>query len=337
MMKAIVYTEYGPPEVLQLREVPTPTPQDNEVRIRVHATPVKYGDVMARRFAKISRSEFNMPLPLLPVVRMGFGFNKPKRTILGSEFAGEIEFTGKAVTRFKAGDRVYGYRGDKFGAYAEYLCMPEDGTLAIMPENMTYDEASCLPYGATMASSHLSKVSVQSGDRVLVNGASGGIGSVGLQLAKHLGAKVTGVCGTQRMDMVKALGADEVIDYTKEDFTRNDETYELIYDILGKSSYSRCKGSLSENGVYLLASFKVIDILQMLWTSLVGNKKVICAFASESAESLVAARELAEVGELKAVIDRVYPLEQAAEAHRYYESGQKRGEIVLTLMDNGNA
>jgi NADPH:quinone reductase-like Zn-dependent oxidoreductase len=333
-MKAIVYTEYGPPDVLKLQEVPTPAPADNEVRIKVHATPVKYGDVMARNFAAVTRHEFNMPLPLLPLVRMDFGFGKPKKRILGSEFAGEIESTGSAVTRFRAGDKVYGYRGDKFGAYAEYLCMPEDGTLGLMPENMSYVEGSCLPYGAVMASSHLSRVPIKSGQRVLVNGASGGIGSIGLQLAKHAGAEVTGVCGTPRVEMVKALGADHVIDYTKEDFTQNGETYDLIYDILGKSSYSRCKGSLADSGFYLLASFKTGDILQMLRTSLVGSKKVICAFAAESAESLDIARDLAEAGKLKAIVDKLHPLGQVAEAHRYYESGHRTGEVVLTLGDD---
>ncbi len=263
-----------------------------------------------------------------------FGFRKPKINILGSEFAGEIESAGKDVKRFQAGDQVFGYLGQRMGAYAEYLCMPEDGSVAIKPANMTYEEAAAVPYGAIMAMSLLRKVNIQSGQKVLINGASGGIGSAAVQLARYYGAEVTGVCGTPRLEFVKSLGADKVIDYTKEDFTQNGETYDLIFDILGKSSFSRCKNSLKQNGIYLLASFKMKQLFQMLWTTMTGSKKVICAMASEKSEDLVSIKELIEAGKFKSIIDKCYPLEQAAEAHRYVESGHKKGQVVITVGHN---
>jgi NADPH:quinone reductase-like Zn-dependent oxidoreductase len=218
------------------------------------------------------------------------------------------------------------------GANAEYVCLSEDGTVALKPVNLTYEEASTLPYGAVMALSLLQKANIQPGQKVLINGASGGIGSIALQLAKHFGAKVTGVCGKQRLEYVKSLGADKVIDYTKDDFTRSGETYDLIFDILGRSSFSRCKSSLKPNGIYLLASFKTKALVQMLLTSRAGKgKKVICALATEKPESLVFIKELVEAGKIKSFIDKCYPLEQTAEAHRYVEKGHKHGNVVITL------
>ena len=330
-MKAIVYTEFGPPDVLHLKEEEKPAPKDNEILVRVHATPVSYGDMTARNFKNISSRKFHMPLPLLFATRMVFGFNKPKINVLGSEFAGEVEAIGKDVIRFKAGDQVMGYLGQRMGAYAEYLCMPEDGSVAKKPSNMTYAEAATVPYGAIMATSLLRKGNIQSGQKVLVNGASGGIGSAAVQLAKHYGAEVTGVCGTQRLDFVKALGADKVIDYTKEDFTQNGEAYDLIFDILGKSSFAQSKRSLTATGRILYASFKTKHLLQMLWTSLYGSQKVICAMASEKSEDLVFVKEQVEAGKFHTIVDRCYPMERAAEAHRYAESGQKRGFVVITM------
>jgi len=330
-MKAVVYTEFGPPDVLQLKEVQKPAPKDNEVLIRVHAAPVSYGDLAARNFKNISSREFNMPLPLLLPTRMYFGFTKPKISILGSEFAGEVESAGRDVKLFKAGDQVMGYLGQRMGAYAEYLCMPESGSLAIKPANMTYAEAAAVPYGAIIATSLLGKGNLQRGHKVLINGASGGIGSAAVQIARYYGAEVTGVCGTPRLEYVKSLGADRVIDYTEEDFAQNGETYDLIFDILGRSSYSRCKNSLKPKGIYLLASFKMKALLQMLWTGMVGSKKVICVLSSEKSEDLVFVKELIEAGKYKSVVDRCYPLEQAAEAHRYAESGLKRGQVVITV------
>ena len=330
-MKAIVYTEYGPPEVLQLKEVEKPTPRDNEVLIRVHASPVNYGDIIARNFANIPAREFNMPSLLWLPARLAFGFSKPKNPILGNELAGEIEKVGKGVKKFKKGDQVFAYNGMKMRAHAEYLCIPEDGMVGIKPANMTYEEAACVPYGGIMALCLLGKVNVKKGQKVLINGASGGIGSLPVQLAKYYGAEVTGVCSTPRLAYIKTLGADKVIDYTKEDFTQSGETYDLIFDILGKSTFSRCKNSLKPDGRYLLASFKLGKVLQMLGTSIIGNKKVICAMASEKQDDMVYLKELVEAGEIKTIIDKTYPLEQAAEAHTYYEKGRKTGYIVITL------
>ena len=330
-MKAVVYEQYGPPDVLHLKEVEKPTPKGDEVLIKVYATPVNYGDITARNFANIPSHKFNMPFLLwLPALAF-FGLRKPRINILGSEFAGKVEAIGQDVKLFKEGDRVFGYLGQNMGANAEYLCMPEDGMVAIKPANMNYEEASAVPYGGIMALSLLRKVNVQSGQNVLINGASGGIGSVALQLAKYCGARVTGVCSTPRLEYVRALGADKVIDYTKEDFTKSGETYDLIFDILGRSSFSRCKDSLTQNGRYLLASFKMDKLLQMLRTSIAGSKKVICAMASEKPEDLVILRELAEAGKIKTIIDRCYSLEQAAEAHRYIEEGYKKGHVVITV------
>jgi len=332
-MKAIVYTKYGSPDVLQLKEVEKPTPKDDEILIRIYATPVNYGDTLARNFASISPRKFNMPFIFWLPARMAFGFRKPKIKILGSEFAGEIEAVGKDVKLFKAGDKVFGYRGMSMGANTEYLCMPEDGLVAIKPANMTYEEAAAVPYGALTALNLLRNVNLQSGQKVLINGASGGIGSAAVQLAKYFGAEVTGVCGTPRLELVKSLGADKVIDYSKEDFTQSGETYDLIFDILGKSSFSRCKSSLNQNGRYLLASFKMKQLFQMLWTSMIGSKKVICALSNETTEDLIFIKELIEAGKIKSVIDKRYPLEQTAEAHGYVETGNKKGNVVITIGD----
>ncbi len=330
-MKAIIYTEFGPPDVLKLAEVPPPSPRDGDVLIRVHATSVAYGDLLARNFGNITPREFNMPLPLLLPMRLVFGVRKPRVNILGSEFAGEVAAVGRAVTRFKPGDQVMGYLGQRMGAYAEYVCMPEDGLLASKPANMSWAEAAAVPYGAVMATSLLRRGHIRPGHKVLINGASGGIGSAAVQLAKHSGAEVTGVCGAPRMGYVRSLGADHVIDHAREDFTQNGEVYDLIVDILGKRSYAECKNSLTPDGIYLLASFKTKALLQMLETQVAGGKKVICAMASERVDSLDLARDLVEAGQFKTVVDRCFPLDQAAEAHRYAESGDKRGTVVITM------
>ena len=330
-MKAILYTRYGPPEVLELKEVEKPAPKDHEVLIRVHATSVNFGDLLARNFKELSPGKFSMPLLFWFFAKMYFGFRKPKITILGNEFAGQIESAGKDVKLFKKGDQVFGYLGQNMGAYAEYLCMPEDGCVAIKPANMTYEEAAIVPYGAIMALNLLRKMNIQSGQKVLVNGASGGIGSAAVQIAKYFGAEVTGVCSTPRLEFVKSLGAYKVIDYTKEGFTQSGETYDLIFDILGKSSFSGCKSSLKQNGRYLLASFKMRQLFQMLWTSMIGSKKVICALAIDKQEDLIFIKELIEMGKIKSVIDRCYPLEQTAEAHRYVEKGHKKTSVVITV------
>lgn len=330
-MKAVVCTEYGRPEVLQLKEIAKPAPKDNEILIRVRATSVNFGDTLARNFKAISPREFNMPFLFWLLTKLALGFNQPKATILGSELAGEVESVGKDVKRFKPGDQVFGYLGQSFGAYAEYLCMPDDGVLAIKPANLTYEEAAVVPYGAIMALHLLRQAKLQPGQKVLINGASGGIGSAAVQIAKYFGAEVTGVCGAPRLEFVKALGADHVIDYAQEDFTQNGETYDLIFDILGKSSFARCKNALKPNGVLLFASFKMKQLLQMLRTSMTGGKKVVCAIAPGSTADLMAVKGLIEAGKIKALIDKRYPLEQAAEAHRYAEAGRKRGPVVITV------
>ena len=330
-MKAAVYTEYGPPQVLNLQEVVMPTPRDNEILVRIYAASVNVGDLWARNFKDISPRRFTMPLPLWLPSRLYFGLAKPRVNILGSEFAGVVEATGRDVKRFKEGDPVFGYRGQKMGAYAEYLCVPEDGLVAVKPANMSFEEAAVIPYGALTALSLLRNVTIQKGQKVLINGASGGIGSAAIQLANYFGAEVTAVCGTQRIEFVKSLGADHVIDYTKEDFTQNGETYDLIFDIPGKSSFSRCKDSLKPDGCILYASFKMRQLFEMLWTSRTDGRKVICALSGEKPEDLLLIKELIDAGKIKSIVDRCYPMEEAAEAHRYVESGQKRGSVVITL------
>jgi NADPH:quinone reductase-like Zn-dependent oxidoreductase len=333
-MKAIVYTEYGSPDVLRLMEIAKPAPKDNEILIKNYATTVNFGDLIARNFKAISPRKFTMPLFFWLPARLAFGINKPRNHVLGNEFAGEVEAVGKAVTRFKPGDQVFGYLGQSMGAYAEYCCVPENGVVAIKPANMTYEEAAVLPYGAIMALSLLRKANIQPGQKVLINGASGGIGSAAVQIARHLGAEVTGICGTPRLNFVKSLGAAKVIDYTKEDFTQNGETYDLIFDILGKSSFSRCQNSLKKNGRYLLASFKMKQLLQMLWTSMSGSRRVICAIAPGSVEDLNSVKELIEAGKIKAIIDRCYLMKQIVEAHRYVEQGHKKGNVVIMVKHN---
>ncbi len=330
-MKAIEYTEFGQPEVLHLTEVEKPTPQDNEILIKIHATSVNYGDVLARNFSHVTPGEFNMPFLFWVGARLYFGLSRPKVKILGSEFAGEVEAVGQAVTRFKPGDQVFGYRGQSMGAYTEYLCMPEDGVVTEKPANMSYAEAATVPSGGMTALHIMRGANIQPGQKVLIIGASGGIGSHAVQIAKDFGAEVTGVAGTRRLEFVQALGADKVIDYTREDFTQNGETYDLIFDVLGRGSFARCKNSLTPNGRYLLASFKMKQLLQMAWTKISGSQRVICSLSPQSTEDLRAIKEMIEAGKIRTVIDRRFPLEQAAEAHRYVEQGHKQGHVVITV------
>lgn len=330
-MKAIVYTEYGPPDVLHLTDVAQPAPQEDEVLIRVHATSVNFGDLMARNFGNVSVGEFNMPAILYFPARLAFGWRKPKNPILGSEFAGAVEAVGAAVTRFKPGDDVFGYRGPKMGAYAQYLVMPESGMMAHKPASLSYAEAAAVSYGGLTALTLLRRVNLQPGQRVLINGASGAIGAAAVQLAKQQGAHVTGVCGAARLAYVQSLGADEVIDYAREDFTARQESYDLIFDILGRSSFARCQRVLAPKGIYFPVSFKMKAVMQMLWTKRSEGQKVICAFSTEQPADLVFLRELIETGGYKSIIDRTFPLEQAADAHRYVEDGRKQGNVVLLV------
>ena len=331
-MKAIVYTEYGDPDVLKIKEAEKPYPKGNEVLIRIRAVSVNYGDIIARNFKNISGREFNMPLLFWIFARFAFGIKNPRIKILGNTFAGEIEKIGNDVKQFREGDQVFGYTGEKMGGYAEYLCMPENGIIAVLPSNMTYDEASVVPYGTIMALTLLKKANIQKGQKVLIIGASGGIGSAAVQLAKYyFGAEVTGVCSTAGIEFVRNLGADEVIDYKKEDFTRSKETYNLIFDILGKGSFSSYKPLLTHKGIYLLASFKTKKLLQMIWTLMFGGKKIVCALVTPKTEDLIFVKKLIEEGKIKSLIDRYFPLEQTAEAHKYIESGNRRGNVVITI------
>lgn len=332
-MKASVLTGFGPPHVLQLREVPRPAPKANEVLVRVHATAVNFGDTLVRNLAAISPRKFHMPFLFWLIARFSYGFRTPRVRILGSEFSGEVEAVGKAVTRFRKGDQVFGYCGPFMGAYAEYLCMPENGVLTTKPANMTAEEAATIPYAAVMAYGLLKKVRLRPGQRVLVVGASGGIGPAVLQLARHhFGAEVAGVCGAARMEYVRSLGADLVIDYTREDFVDRPETYDVIIDILGKSTFFRCQRVLRPHGHLVFVSFKTPQILQSLWTAVVGGKRAICVLVSEKQDDLVFLRELMEAGKLASHIDRVFPLDQAAEAHRYKENGAKNGYVAITVV-----
>lgn len=327
-MKAIVFTEYGPPDVLQLKEVEKPTPKDDEVLIRVYATTVTSGDYRMRSSPASMRI-----LGLLFGINLGL--TRPRNTILGSDLAGGIESVGKDVELFSKGDQVFGTTGVSLGANAEYVCMPEDGVLAITPANMTYDEAAAIPFGALTALRFLrDKGNIQSGQEVLIYGASGSVGTAAVQLAKYFGAEVTGVCSTTNLEMVKSLGADKVIDYTKEDFTKSGETYDVIYETVGKSSFSRNMRSLKKEGIYLAGNAGMLQTFQMLWTSMIGSKKVLFGPEFGRREDLILLKELSEAGKLKPVIDRRYPLEQMAEAHRYVEKGHKKGNVVITVEHN---
>ena len=316
-MKAIVYTKFGPPEVLQLREVEKPTPKDNEVLIKIVATTVVKED---------------------PDMRASPGFNgflKPRNPILGQELAGEVEATGRDVTRFKSGDQVFGI--DSFGAYAEYKCMPEGGALAKKPANMSYEEAASVPNGALTVLPFLrDKGKIQSGQSVLIYGASGSVGAAAVQLARYYGTEVTGVCSTENLEMVRSLGADQVIDYTREDFTESGKTYNIIFETVGKRSFSACTGSLTDEGIYLSTVPTPVIMLQALWPARSGSKNVKFAAAglrpaSEKIKDLHFLKELIEAGKLKRVIDRCYPLEQIVEAHRYVERGHKKGNVVIPV------
>lgn len=333
-MKAIVYTEYGGPDVLHLQEIEKPFPKDNEVLIKIHAVSINFGDLIARNFKNVSPRQFNMPFLFWIMSRFVFGLSKPKKKVLGNSFAGEVEAIGQNVKLFKKGDPVFACTEQKMGAYAEYVCMVENGLLSLKPSNMTYEEASTIPYGASMALSLLRKTNFQKGQTVLILGASGGIGSAVVQLAKHYyGAAVTAVCSSEAIAYVTKLGADKVIDYKKEDFTKNGQTYDLIIDVLGRSSFSKIKASLTQNGIYLSVSFKMKKLLQMLWTKIWGGKQVKCALATPKREDLTFIKDLIQEGKMIAVIDKCYPLEKTSEAHMYIESGNKKGNVVIKVNE----
>ena len=329
-MKAIVYTEYGAPEVLQLKEVEKPSPKANEVLIRIFATAATSSDANARGFVFVPRG-FKL------LSRMVFGIRRPRKEIIGLDLAGEIESVGRDVSLFKKGDQVFGIDGGGLGAYAEYVCRPEEGALTHKPTNMSYEEAAAVPNGGLTALFFLrEKGKIQSGQKVLINGASGMVGTYAVQLGNYFGADVTGVCSAANLELVKSLGADKVIDYTKDDFTKNGETYDLVLDTVGNVSFSRVRSSLNEKGIFLAGTGGVALIFQMLWTSMIGGKKVATGPAPERKEDLIFLKELIEAGNIKPVIDRRYSLEQTAEAHRYVDGGHKKGNVVITV-DHSNS
>jgi NADPH:quinone reductase-like Zn-dependent oxidoreductase len=324
-MKAILHTEYGPPEELQLREIEKPVPRDNEVLIKIHATTVTSSDCNQRNLT------FSPKLFLLPM-RMQFGLTRPKNNLLGIDLAGEVAAAGKDVKRFLPGDQVFGSAEPALGAHAEYICIPEDGPLTKMPADMTWEEVAPFPLAGITALYFIrDQGNIQVGQEVLIHGASGAIGTFAVQLAKYYGAEVTGVCSTTNLEMVRSLGADRVIDYTKEDFTESSETYDVIFDVVGKLPYSRCRNSLKKEGIYLATLPTAETLLQALWTSFVGDKKVKIGTKPANVEDLDFLRELTEAGKLKAVIDRRYPLQQTAEAFRYVENGHKKGNVVIIV------
>ncbi len=325
-MKAIIYTQYGSADVLHLAEVPKPTPKEDEVLIKIHAATVTTGDVNMRGFTFV-------PPGFGPLPRLMFGLRAPKKQILGVELAGEIEAVGQNVTRFKPGDQVFGINSAHVGAYAEYVCWPEAAPLVHKPANLSYEEAAALPFGAGTALPFVrNRAKVQPGHKVLVVGASGGVGNYIVQLASYYGAEVTGVCSTKNVDMVKSLGADHIIDYTQEDYTKRGKTYDMIFaTVVGKTSFARARQALKPNGLYLTIAGGPKEMFQAMWTSMRGGKKVIASPVTENADDLRFLAELAEAGAIKAFIDRCYPLEQTAEAHRYVDTGRKRGNVVISM------
>ena len=323
-MKAVVYYKYGPPEVLQIKDVEKPIPKDDEVLIKIHATTVTAVDSIFRK----GDSFF---------ARMATGILRPKIPTLGTEFSGIVELTGKEVTSFKPGDQVFGDSSAKQGAHAEYICLSVDEPLANIPANLSYEEAAAVPYGALTALPFLrDQAKIQRDHKVLVIGASGSVGTYAVQFARYFGAEVTGVCGTGNIELVRSLGADHVIDYTHEDFTRSGHAWDIIFDTVGKSSFSRCKRSLSRGGIFMTTFLSMPILLQMAWTSKIGNKKAIIAFTGlrppgERSRDLNLVKELLEKGILKPAVDRKYPLGRIGEAYRYVDQGHKKGNVVITM------
>jgi len=320
-MKAIVFTKYGSPDVLQVREVVKPAPKDKDVLIKIYATSVTSGDCRMRKADPFAIRFFN-------------GLTRPKKTtVLGNEFSGEIEEVGKDVKLFRKGDQVFGQTGMGLGANAEYICLPEDGTIAIKPANITHEEAATIPFGGSTALHFLRKANIRSGQKILIYGASGSLGTAAIQLDRYFETEVTGVCSTANVELVKSLGAGKVIDYTKEDFTKSGGNYDIIFDTTGQSPFSGCVKSLTQNGIYLRAvHMSISSNVRGLWTSMTSSRKIIGGVATELKENLIFLRELIEAGKLKPVIDRSYPFEQIAEAHRYVDQGHKKGNVAVTIQ-----
>jgi len=325
-MKAIVYTKYGPPDVLQFKEVEKPTPKDNEVLIKVYATTVNRTDCATIR-----------AIPFF--ARFITGLFKPKKQIPGTEFAGKIEAVGKNVTSLKVGDKVFGFDDSGSGSHAQYTTISDDKAITI-PKNITYEQAAASTEGAHYAYNLINKVNLKSGQKVLVNGATGAIGSAAVQLLKYFGANVTAVCSTKHMKLVKTLGAERVIDYMKEDFTKDNQKYNFVFDTVGKSSFFKCKQLLHPGGVYIssdlgyMAQNIFLPLITPIIKSMIGNKKIVSPIPTDIRGSILLIKKLIGQGKFKAVIDRKYPLEQIVEAYRYVETGQKTGNVVITVEHN---
>lgn len=323
-MKAAVYDEYGSPEVVRLAEVEKPAPKDNEVQIRIHATTVSTGDMRVR--------SLKVPQGFGLISRLVFGVRRPRQRILGTEFAGVVESIGKAVTRFKAGEAVFGLSGMRMGCHAEYVCLPETAALAVKPEDLSFEEAACLSFGGTTALTYLRRAGVRAGDRVLVNGASGAVGAALVQLAKLEGAEVSAVCGAGNAALVSSLGADRVIDYARTDFAAEGKDYDVIADTVGNAPFSRCRASLKPGGRLLLVQASLPEMLSMPWVALTSGRKIIAGPADERAEDVKRLGDLAAAGKFRPVIDRRLPLEEIVAAHRLVDQGHKKGNLVVTLM-----
>jgi NADPH:quinone reductase-like Zn-dependent oxidoreductase len=332
-MKAAVWTKYGPPEVLEVREVAKPRPKDNELLIKVYATTVTAGDCEMRRLD----FPFYLGLPM----RAWTGFFSPKAgSIMGTELAGEVEAVGKDVTRFRVGDRVFGAAGMALGTNAQYICLPEEetdtgGGVAMMPANMSYDEAATVPFGGRDALHFIRLGDLQSGQKILINGAGGSIGTFAIQLAKQYGTEVTAVDSTAKLEMLQDIGADHVIDYTQEDFSQNGQVYDVIFDVVGTLSFGRTKGSIKPKGTYLLANPMRGQLSRGTWARLTSSRRIVMQTASGTVADLEYLRDLVETGKLKTVIDRTYPLEEIVAAHRYVETGAKQGNVVIRVSHEG--
>ena len=326
-MKAYVCRRYGGPEVVELVDVPKPVPKDNEVLVRIHATTVTSGDWRVRTLS--------MPRGFGPIARLALGMRRPRQPILGTELAGIIESAGKDVTRFKPGDAVFGFPGAKMGCHAQHRAIAEDGPVALKPENLSFEEAASLSFGGSTALHFLRRADIRAGERILVLGASGGVGTAMVQLAKHFGADVTGVTSTGNLDLVASLGADRVIDYIREDYRQSGNTYDVIADTVGATSFAHCKAALNDNGRLLAVAGGLPDLLAALRTLMTSGRKVIAGPAGERPEDVRQLAELAKSGVLRPVIDRRYDFAQMRAAHAYVETGRKRGSVVVSVPQEG--
>jgi len=323
-MKAIVYRKYGAPNVLQIEEMEKPIPKDDAILIKVGAVEATKADCELRSF-NFAVKWFWLPL------RLVLGVTRPRKPVLGGYFAGEVEAIGKDVTRFKKGDQVFGTTGFLFGAYGEYLCLPGSATIAPKPCNMSFEEAAATPLGGLNALHFMRKAKIRNGEKVLINGAGGSIGTFAVQIAKAMGAEVTAVDSTIKEEMLRRIGADHFIDYTREDFTKSGQTYDVIFNMVARSSYSECVNSLNPNGRYLIGNPRISDMLRTVITSRFSNKTAIFAFAGEKEEELIALKDMIETGKIKSVVDKIYPPQQAAEAHQRVETEQRLGIVVISM------